>query len=60
MTDRELFIEVFNRDVKDSRITMRGTLVYFKGECVFNIDGYRLMYNLHRLGELMERVGCFE
>lgn len=59
MTDKELFIEIFNRIVKNSNIAMKGTLVYYKGICEFNTDGYNLAYNLFQLTSLLNRVGEF-
>lgn len=60
MTDKELFNEVFNRVAGHHNIlTMSGTLVCYKGEPKFNIDGYNLAYNLHRLTNLLEDIGEF-
>ena len=36
---------------------MSGTLVYYKGECIFNTDGYNLEYNLLRLTKLLDDEG---
>ena len=58
MTDREFFNEVFDR-IAGRRLTMRGTLVSYNGEPKFNIDGYNLAYNLHRLTNLLEDIGEF-
>lgn len=59
MTDKELFIEVFNRTTVKAGVTLSGTLVYYRGECKFNIDGFNLAYNLHRLTNLLEEIGEF-
>jgi hypothetical protein len=58
MSDREFFNEVFDR-IAGHNLTMSGTLVCYKGEPKFNIDGYNLAYNLHRLTNLLEDIGEF-
>ena len=58
MNDRELFNAVFdNFAAKHRRLSMPGTLVYYKGECIFNTDGYNLEYNLLRLTKLLDDEG---
>ena len=59
MTDKELFKQIFDRIAGRTAITMDGELVYYKGEPMFNTDGYNLAYNLHRLTNLMEDIGEF-
>lgn len=59
MTDKELFKMVFDHIAGRTAITMSGTMVCYKGEPQFNIDGYNLAYNLHRLTNLMEDIGEF-
>jgi len=60
MTDKELFKEVFDRIAgRNTQVTMSGTLVCYKGEPKFNIDGFNLAYNLHRLTNLLEEIGEF-
>ena len=50
MTDKELFKEVFDRIAgKNSQVSMSGSLVCYKGQPKFNIDGFNLAYNLYRL-----------
>ena len=60
MTDKDLFMEVFNR-IAGSRpnITMSGTFVYLNGEPKFNTDGYTLAYNLFRFTNLLKDNGEF-
>lgn len=61
MTDKELFKEVFDRIAGHNRnITMSGTLVCYRGEPKFNIDGFNLAYNLYRLTNLLNDIGEFE
>lgn len=58
MTDKQLFIEVFkNFQEHYYGLEMKGTLVYYHGECMFNIDGYNLCYNLLRLTKMLEEAG---
>ena len=58
MNDKELFNAVFdNFAAKHRRLSMSGTLVYYKGECIFNTDGYNLEYNLLRLTKLLDDEG---
>ena len=58
MNDKQLFVEVFkNFQEHYYGLEMRGTLVYYKGECKFNIDGYNLCYNLLRLTKMIEEAG---
>lgn len=58
MTDKELFIEVFNRFlVRHKGLTLSGTLVYYNHDCKFNIDGFNLEYNLLRLTRLLDEEG---
>jgi hypothetical protein len=58
MNDRELFIEVFNNfQERYQGLEMKGGLVYYNGECKFNIDGYNLCYNLLRLTEMLNNAG---
>ena len=60
MTDKELFKEVFDRIAsKNSQVSMSGSLVCYKGQPKFNIDGFNLAYNLHRLTNLLEDIGEF-
>lgn len=55
MNDKELFNAVFdNFAAKHSGLRQYGTLVYYKGECIFNTDGYNLEYNLLRLTQLLD------
>lgn len=61
MEDKKLFIEVYNRLKSQYRkLDMSGTLVYWNGEAVFNIEGYNLGYNIYRLGKLLDDMGEFE
>lgn len=58
MDEKRLFVEVFkNFQEHYSGLEMRGTLVYYRGECMFNIDGYNLCYNLLRLTKMIEEAG---
>ena len=58
MNDKQLFIEVFkNFQERYYGLDMRGTLVYYRGELMFNIDGYNLCYNLLRLTKMLEEAG---
>jgi len=58
MTDKELFYEVFENFSNTYKgLKMVGTLVYYKGECMFNIDGYNLCYNLLRLTKMLDDAG---
>lgn len=58
MADKELFNEVFNNFSNTYKgLKMVGTLVYYKGECMFNIDGYNLCYNLLRLTKMLDDAG---
>ena len=58
MNDDQLFIEVFkNFQEHYYGLDMRGTLVYYKGECKFNIEGYNLCYNPLRLTKMLEEAG---
>lgn len=58
MNDYQLFMQVFKNFQEHYRgLDMRGTLVYYKGECMFNIDGYNLCYNLLRLTKMLEEGG---
>ena len=58
MNDRELFNAVFdNFAAKHHGLRMSGTLVYYRGECIFNTDGYNLEYNLLRLTKLLDEEG---
>ena len=60
MTDKELFKEVFDRIAgKNSQVSMSGSLVCYKGQPKFNIDGFNLAYNLYRLTNLLEDIGEF-
>ena len=60
MTDKELFKEVFDRITgKNSQVSMSGSLVCYNGQPKFNIDGFNLAYNLHRLTNLLEDIGEF-
>lgn len=60
MTDKELFIEVFNRVTgRNKSFKMLGTIVYFNDVPQFNTDGYNLAYNLHRLTNLLDDIGEF-
>ena len=55
MNDREIFEAVFNRFAEQYKgLRMSGTLVYYNNECMFNIDGYNLLYNLTRLTGLLK------
>lgn len=58
MSDKELFIEVFNRfQVRHSGLRLNGTLVYYHQDVCFNIEGYNLEYNLFRLCKLLDEEG---
>lgn len=58
MNDKELFLEVFNRLAEQyPGLSMTGTLVYYNGQCRFNIDGFNLCYNLLRLTRVIEDAG---
>ena len=58
MNDRELFNAVFdNFAAKHHGLRMSCTLVYYRGECIFNTDGYNLEYNLLRLTKLLDDEG---
>ena len=58
MNDRELFNAVFdNFAAKHHGLRMSSTLVYYRGECIFNTDGYNLEYNLLRLTKLLDDEG---
>ena len=58
MMDRGLFNAVYdNLAAIHRRLRMSGTLVYYKGECIFNTDGYNLEYNLLRLTKLLDDEG---
>ena len=58
MNDRELFNAVFdNFAAKHHGLRMSVTLVYYRGECIFNTDGYNLEYNLLRLTKLLDDEG---
>ena len=60
MTDKELFMEVFNRlNVGRYGVTMLGTLVEYKGDAEFNTDGHNLAYNLYQLTSLLDKIGYF-
>ena len=57
MNDKELFRKVLDRMAETyphRDIKMVGTLVYIDGKCRFNIDGYRLLYNIKRLADAIE------
>lgn len=57
MNEKELFKGIFNHFQEKypaQQLEMRGTLVYRKGECFFNTDGYVLLYNLKRLCEVIK------
>lgn len=61
MEEKRLFVEVFkNFQEHYSGLEMRGTIVYYKGETMFNIDGYNLCYNLLRLTKMIEDAGELE
>ena len=58
MNDKELFMEVFNRLQQSYRnLSISGTIVYWKNEARFNIDGYNLCYNLLRLTQMIDDEG---
>ena len=58
MTDKELFIEVFNRfQARHRNLSLSGTLVYYNRTARFNIDGFNLEYNLLRLTQLLDDEG---
>ena len=58
MTDKELFNAVFdNFRAQYKGLSKVGTLIYYKGECMFNTDGYNLCYNLLRLTRVLEEGG---
>lgn len=58
MNDKELFMEVFNRLQETYRnLSISGTLVCWKGQARFNIEGYNLCYNLLRLTQLIDDEG---
>ena len=58
MNDKELFMEVFNRLQETYRnLSISGTLVCWKGQARFNIEGYNLEYNLLRLCQLLDDEG---
>ena len=58
MNDKELFNAVFdNFSAKHPGLRLSGSLVYYKGECVFNTDGFNLEYNLLRLTQLLDDAG---
>lgn len=57
MNDKELFREVLNRMAETyphRDIKMVDTLVYIDGKCVFDTDGYNLLYNIKRLAIALE------
>jgi len=55
MTERELFYAVFRNFQADyCGLDMKGTLVYYKGECKFNTDGFNLRHNLKMLCKTLE------
>ena len=57
MNDKELFRKVLDRMAETyphRDIKMIGTLVYIDGKCRFNTDGYRLLYNIKRLADVIE------
>lgn len=57
-TDSQLFNEVFNNFASRYKgLGMSGTIVTYKGEEMFNIDGYNLLYNLLRLTKMLEDAG---
>lgn len=52
MSDIEIFDQVFEQLKKNhpyAGLEMHGSLIYVKGECVFNTEGYNLLFNLTRL-----------
>jgi len=58
MNDKELFNEVFDRfAIRHPGLRLSGTLVYWRNECKFNIDGFNLEYNLLRLCQLLDDAG---
>ena len=58
MNDRELFNAVFdNFAAKHRGLRMSGTLVYYKGECIFNTDGYNLEYNVRGVNKVLAEEG---
>ena len=61
MNDKELFQAVFdNLSAKYHRLSMNGTMVYYDNECIMNIDGFSLAYNLYRLTKALNKYGEFE
>ena len=50
-----LYLTIFATKYYGLRLS--GTLVYYKGECIFNTDGYNLEYNLLRLTKLLDEEG---
>ena len=58
MEDKQLFMEVFNRLQESYKnLSMSGSLVCWKGEVRFNIDGFNLCYNLLRLTQMIDDEG---
>jgi len=57
MNDKELFralVKRFNEQYPKRNINICGTLVYVDGECVFNTDGFNLLYNVTRLSACLK------
>lgn len=54
MNEKDLFLQVFNNfQGKYKGLEMKGTLVYYNGECQFNTDGHNLLFNLTTLCEIL-------
>lgn len=58
MSDTTLFNSIFagfQEKYPNTDIYMIGTLVYLNGDCIFNTDGFSLLYNLKRLCDALCR-----
>ena len=61
MNDKELFQAVFNNlSAKYHHLSMNGNMVYYDNECIMNIDGFSLAYNLYRLTKALNKYGEFK
>lgn len=63
MNERELFF-VFLQKMMDTypeaNLYREGTLIYANNECIFNIEGFNLLYNTKRLCDHLAKEGFLE
>lgn len=55
MSEKELFKAIFSHfESLYDGLSMKGSLVYYKGDLKFNTDGFNLLFNLTRLTSILK------